>query len=114
MQVPQSLHRGVAAYQAGNLAEARRHLLQAVREQPQNDQAWAWLSKVAETTEERRRYLEQVVKINPANRTAGKALESMERRNWARAARTRILKDARRPLPGIVLAIIGVLNDLGK
>ncbi len=114
MRASQSFQKGVKAYQAGNTAEARRYLLQAVREQPDNDQAWAWLSNVAETREERCQWLHQVVKINPGNKTAAKALEALEGKDWAKAARSSILQKSRWPLPGFLVTLLGMLNDIGK
>ena len=114
MRSSQTLQWGVKAYQAGNVGEARHYFLQAVREQPQDELAWAWLSNVADDPEDRRRCLHRVVSINPGNSTATRELERLEGRNWAKSIRSNILQSARRPLPGIVLALMGLLNNLGR
>lgn len=45
MNEPQNLLQlGIAAYKAGEKDKARSYLLKAVREQPDSEQAWGWLS----------------------------------------------------------------------
>ncbi len=112
MPVSSSLQKGIKAYQKGDIPEAREHLLRAVREQPQSEQAWAWLSNLAETREDRRRCLREVVNINPGNKTAAEELERLEGKDWARAARSSILQESRRPLPRIALSFLRLLNGL--
>ncbi len=114
MPVSSSLQKGIRAYQSGNIPEARQHLLRAVREHPQDEQAWAWLSNLAETREDRSKCLREVVNINPGNRTALEELERLEGKDWAMAARANILQTARRPLPGIVMALLRLLNGLTR
>ncbi len=114
MPVSSSLQKGIKAYQNGEIPEAREQLLRAVREQPQSEQAWAWLSNIAETREDRRRCLREVVNINPGNKTAAEELERLEGKDWAMAARANILQTARRPFPGIVMALLRLLNGLTR
>jgi len=70
-----TLQSGINSLRAGNKSEARRLLLQAVRENPADEQAWLWLSGAVETARERLYCLERVLAINPNNEAArlGKA-----------------------------------------
>lgn len=80
-----SLQLGIAAYKAGQKETARAHLLKAVREQPDSEQAWGWLSNTAQKPEERIYCLRQVVRINPANSSAAKLLKELEGNDWLAA-----------------------------
>lgn len=80
-----SLQLGIAAYKAGEKAKARSYLLKAVREQPDNEQAWGWLSNTAANMDERIHCLRQVVRINPANTSAAKLLQDLEGNEWIKA-----------------------------
>lgn len=63
----QLLNQGIAASKAGHMEDARRLLLQAIELDPNNAQAWMWLSGVADSLGERRHCLEQVLRIDPDN-----------------------------------------------
>ena len=73
-----------AAYRAGRSSEARSLLLQAVRHDPNHQDAWLWLSGLVETLEEQRACLENVLALNPAHERAHKGLEAIERQIAAR------------------------------
>ena len=75
-----ALQLGIVAFKAGDKAKARHYLLRAVREEPNNERAWGWLSNTATTDEEKIHSLQQVVKINPNNRAAIKLLEETQKR----------------------------------
>lgn len=80
-----SLQLGIAAYKAGEKEKARAYLLKAVRERPDSEQAWGWLSNTAPNNEERIHCLRQVVRINPANTSAEKMLTELEGNEWIKA-----------------------------
>jgi tetratricopeptide (TPR) repeat protein len=80
-----SLQLGIAAYKAGDKQMARSYLLKAVRENPESEQAWGWLSTTATNLEERIHCLRQVIRINPANISADKLLKELESNEWLKA-----------------------------
>jgi hypothetical protein len=71
------LKQGIAALNAGRKAEARRFLMQAVRQDKHNEMAWLWLSGAVDTDKERRICLENVLAINPGNEIAKRGLASL-------------------------------------
>lgn len=73
-----SLRLGIRAFKSGDRKKARIYLLRAVREEPNNEHAWGWLSNTAETNDEKIHCLQQVVKINPQNTSAQKLLSELE------------------------------------
>lgn len=70
----QLLQEGIAAAKAGDKARARQLLLQALTLDERNEQAWLWLSGVADDTDEARTCLENVLALNPANERARQGL----------------------------------------
>jgi hypothetical protein len=73
------LQTGIDAARRGNRMVARRILQQVLEQDPNNELAWIWLASVAETTGQRRDYLERVLAINPNNERAKQALERLSR-----------------------------------
>ncbi len=69
----------IAAAKAGNKAEARQLLAQVLRNDPQNEPAWLWLSGVVGTDDERIDCLERVLAINPGNPHARRGLAVLRR-----------------------------------
>ncbi|ABX04257.1 MAG TPA: hypothetical protein DEF47_22310 [Herpetosiphon sp.] len=76
--VQQLIQQGVQAARAGNHAEARLVLRQAITADPQNEQAWLWLSAVEATNGEKIAALQQVLAINPANAAAKRGLDLLK------------------------------------
>lgn len=75
---PQDLLRqGIAAARAGQPDVARQFIAKALQLDPRNEQAWLWLSSVAQSDEERIQILQQLLKINPANEHALKGLQAL-------------------------------------
>lgn len=71
------LRQGMAALRAGDRATAETLLARATQMDPNNEQAWLWLSGAASTPAEQRRCLEQVLRINPQNDAAKRGLEKL-------------------------------------
>jgi len=69
-----SLQLGIAALKAGNKDQARTYLLKAVQQEPNNEQAWGWLSNLSTNNNERAYCLREVLRINPGNEQAKKML----------------------------------------
>src|SRR5437016_3329546 len=76
-QAKQLLQQGIAAAKAGQPAEARQLLQQAVRSDPSSEAAWLWLSSVAKDDQERIFCLKKLLEINPNNENAIKGLQQL-------------------------------------
>ena len=73
------LKQGIAATKAGQAKDARQHLVDAVELDPDNENAWLWLSGVVDSTTERQHCLEQVLRLNPDNTYARAGLASLQK-----------------------------------
>ncbi|MCS6872274.1 MAG: hypothetical protein NZ571_12555 [Anaerolineae bacterium] len=76
-KVEELLREGIAAARAGDRATARAKLREVVALDQRNEKGWFWLASVAETLEERRTCLGNVVIINPNNEKAKQMLEQI-------------------------------------
>src|SRR5215470_17625668 len=76
-QAKQVLQQGIAAARAGQQAEARQLLQEAVKRDPRSEAAWLWLSSVARDNAERIFCLKQLLSINPNNENAIKGLKQL-------------------------------------
>ncbi len=79
-QAEQLYQRGMAAARGGQKAVAERLLRQAVRLNPQHEQAWLWLSGVLDKPEDSAFCLRAVIGINPANERAQQGLVLLQQR----------------------------------
>lgn len=77
-QAEQLYARGVAAARGGQKTVAATLLRQAVKLNPQHEQAWLWLSGVLERPEDVAFCLRAVLGINPDNERARRGLEWIE------------------------------------
>lgn len=66
--------RGINALKSGDRAAARTWLAEAVRQQPDDVQAWLWLSGAVESDNERAACLRRVLSIDPGNEAAARGL----------------------------------------
>lgn len=71
---------GIRAARAGNKPNARVLFQQVLDQDKENERAWLWMATVAETSMDRIRYLNTVLRINPHNQTALRELDRMRRR----------------------------------
>lgn len=74
-QANELLQRGIAAARAGEKAQARQLLQDAVKRDPRNELTWLWLSSVSEDPRERLFCLRKVLEINPNNDHAIKGIQ---------------------------------------
>jgi tetratricopeptide (TPR) repeat protein len=65
-----ALHDAIMAARIGNRDQALVLLLQAVEQEPRNQEAWLWLSRLVETDAQRIECLHRVLEINPSNQAA--------------------------------------------
>ena len=70
----QTTQQGIAALKRGDKVRARQLLIEAAKQNPDNVQAWLWLSGAVETDRERVHCLQQVLRLNPDNQAAAKGL----------------------------------------
>ena len=76
----QLLQLGIQAARKNNKAGARVMFQQILDFDKTNERAWLWMAAIAETSEDRLRYLTAVLRINPDNQTALRELEKMKRK----------------------------------
>jgi tetratricopeptide (TPR) repeat protein len=74
------LQEGVAAVRAGQSERGRACLLRVVAADERNVQAWYWLSRVAESAEEREICLENVLSLDPGHTAVQAELAALRRR----------------------------------
>lgn len=70
-----SLELAISAIRAGRKAEGRQLLNLLIQQNPNNEQAWLWMSSVVDTDEQRARCLYHVLAVNPTNELARKGLD---------------------------------------
>jgi len=74
----QALQAGIRAARAGKKRFARQLLLKVTELDPMREEAWLWLSGVAESPEEALAYLQTVLALNPDNRQAQEGLRWLQ------------------------------------
>lgn len=67
----------IVAVQAGDVGRARQLLARVLEKDPYSEEAWLWLSSVADTDEQRIRCFKNVLIINPNNITARRGLDEL-------------------------------------
>jgi hypothetical protein len=72
-----SLQRGIDALRAGQLDIARKFLVSAIKENPNDERAWQWMCNAAKDDTERIYCLKQILRINPKNEKAGQFLNQL-------------------------------------
>ena len=72
------IHQAKKAEKSGNHRAARRIILTVIMENPMNEEAWFFLSEVADNLKLRRACLEQVLDINPNNKDARLQLSKID------------------------------------
>jgi tetratricopeptide (TPR) repeat protein len=53
-----------------DIARGRDLLVQSLRQDPNNDMAWLWLTRTVTDRQKRLEYVERALKVNPANEQA--------------------------------------------
>jgi hypothetical protein len=77
------LQEGIAAFQAGDRSKARELLLEVVKIDPENEQAWYYLAASESNPTLRKQYLQTVLEINPGNAKAREVLDRIQSREIA-------------------------------
>lgn len=86
-----------------NQEGAKVILRQVLKQDKRNDRAWMWLAYVEDDPIQRRRFLENAVRINPDNKAAQKALNKIKTKKASRESRTLLYG-------GVALAIILIVS----
>lgn len=71
------LQLGISAWKSGDRIQARKYLIAALKEDPQNEQAWSWMYQAAANDKERFECLNRILKINPNNARAKQLIEQL-------------------------------------
>jgi hypothetical protein len=72
------VEQGITALKQGDKKTAKQLLISAVKQNPNDANAWAWLYNSVDTDEQRIRCLREVIRINPANEKARAKLQQLE------------------------------------
>lgn len=73
-----------------NPQSARVMFQQVLAQDPRNERALLWMASLTKQKEERRKYLQRALRVNPRSSTARKELERLDHMDKARANRTLI------------------------
>jgi tetratricopeptide (TPR) repeat protein len=86
------LKQAISAYKSGEKQKAQKLLARLVKAEPDNEEAWFWLAACIENPEQRQYCLKRVLKINPDNAQAKRALKKSEELQAAQQAITQPTK----------------------
>lgn len=86
--IEQLLQMAINNAKQDNQEGAKVILRQVLKQDKRNDRAWMWLAYVEDDPVQRRRYLENAVRINPSNQAAQKALNKIKNKKASRRNRT--------------------------
>ncbi len=79
MSLP-TLDEVIEIIKAGDKKKGRELLANIVQADLENEKAWLWLSSVVDSDQERRKYLNRVLEINPDNRAAKRGLAILNKK----------------------------------
>ncbi|NDJ78084.1 MAG: hypothetical protein GYB65_17690 [Chloroflexi bacterium] len=105
----QLMQLGIQTAKQGNKQSARVIFQQILESDKQNERAWLWMAAVAETPEDRARYLNTVLRINPSNPTAQRELQAMQTKRESSNSRVIILSGVAIVVVVFVIVLIIVL-----
>jgi len=75
------LQQAIAAIKSGDKATGKRLLIDEVlKTNPRNENAWLWMTQVADADEDRLNYLRNALKINPDNDAARRGLAALQQK----------------------------------
>jgi tetratricopeptide (TPR) repeat protein len=82
------LKQAISTYKSGEKQKAQKLLARLVQAEPNNAEAWFWLAACIENPEQRQYCLKRVLKLNPNNLQAKRALKKSEERQASQQAIT--------------------------
>ncbi|MBN1994583.1 MAG: DUF4178 domain-containing protein [Anaerolineae bacterium] len=77
-QINETLQKGIRAARRGRPEPAQHFLSQVIQVDPNNEEAWLWLSRVVEDPLQRTECLQKVLAINPNNHWAAEQLAELQ------------------------------------
>jgi hypothetical protein len=73
------LEQAVAHIRAGEVEKARPLLIEVLKQNPRDENAWLWMSRCVTEIEQKRYCFEKVLKLNPQNQYAIRSLSYLNR-----------------------------------
>ena len=77
--MPTMLEQAITHIRAGEIEKARPLLIEWLKQNPRDENAWLWMSGCVAEAEQKRYCLEKVLKINPQNQYAVRGLRHLTR-----------------------------------
>lgn len=105
----QLLNMAIQTAKSGQREGARVMFMQVWEANKRNEEAMLWLAKLAKNKQERQKWLERVIQINPDNKTAKKALTKMNRSRAANENQQLLLFGAAAAVMLVVVVAIVLL-----
>ena len=78
MMANEKLNSAISAFKSGNKVAAQQILSELVKTEPNNENAWLWLSACLTNVEHKKYCLNKALTINPDNQNTKKALSQLE------------------------------------
>lgn len=73
-----SLEQAISHIKSGDKAKGKTVLIQIIKDDPRNENAWLWMSKCVNSLEQKKDCFQRVIAINPQNQIAKNALRKLE------------------------------------
>lgn len=87
-----NLQQAIAAIKAGDKEVGKKLLIEVLKGDRNNENAWLWMTKVVNSNSERQKCLQTVLKINPDNEIAQRGLEILQQRQMDQPEQHRVSK----------------------
>lgn len=94
------LQQAITAIKSGDKETGKQLLIEELKANPRNEDAWLWMTNVVSSNEERIKCLANVLKINPDNETAKRGLSALQQpRPTTSPSKIEKTIDSRPPMP---------------
>src|SRR3970040_1372141 len=74
------LNQAVAYIKAGNTEKGKQILVDVLKQNPRDENAWLWMSRCVTDTEQKRYCFDRVLKINPSSENAKRGLAQLQQK----------------------------------
>ncbi len=88
------LQQAIAAIKSGDKATGKRLLIEALKTDSHNENAWLWMTKVVNSDKERIKCLENALRINPDNEIARRGMNLLQRKSTSASKQIKERKTA--------------------